>query len=94
MKNFVDLLIILNQVYLKIIMFGFLIAMIKGTYDKNQKAETQNKYKARCDMNQVSFNLYKKIPFTSSIETDLVVVSAHFNEYIEIINDSEELWKK
>jgi hypothetical protein len=32
----------INQVYLKIIMFGFLIAMIKTTYDTNLKNKLMN----------------------------------------------------
>ena len=65
-------------------MFGFLIAMIKNTYDRNEKQKVTNKYASRCDMNQVSFNFFRKLPFSQTFETDLVVVSAHFNDPVEI----------
>ena len=83
-----------NQVYLKIIMFGFLIAMIKNTYDRNQRMRENNKYIQRCEMNQVSYNIYRLIPFVPVLETDLIVVSAYFAEPIDIINDGEEIAKK
>ena len=94
MTTSIELITVINQVYLKIIMFGFLIAMIKNTYDRNSKQYHQNKYSSRCEMNQVSYNIYKRLPFTSTFETDLVVVSAYFAEPIDIITDNDDIWKK
>ena len=48
-----------------------------------------NKYIYRSEMNQVSYNIYRLIPFVPVFETDLIVVSAYFDEPIEIINDEE-----
>ena len=44
MIYFSHLVKLINEVYLKIIMFGFLIAMIKTTYDKNIKNKLQNMF--------------------------------------------------
>ena len=75
-------------------MFGFLIAMIKGTFDRIKKAEIANKYVSRCIMNQDSYNFYRKVPFVVDFETDLVVVSGHFADPIEINLGKENIWKK
>jgi hypothetical protein len=40
-----------DEVYLKIIMLSFLIAIIKGAFDKQNKAEIENKYADRVKMN-------------------------------------------
>jgi hypothetical protein len=61
-------------------MFGFLIAMIKTTYDTNNLNKLKNKYVQRCGMNQYSYALYRLVPFVTKNETDLVVVSGFFNE--------------
>ena len=45
-------------------------------------------------MNQVSYNIYRLIPFAPVLESDLIVVSSYFAEPIEIINDDEERWKR
>jgi hypothetical protein len=42
MIYFIQLVKLTNELYLKTIMFGFLIAMIKTTYDKNVKNKMQN----------------------------------------------------
>jgi hypothetical protein len=81
---------LINQVYLKIIMFGFLIAMIKNTFDRNNKLKEHNMYIQRCEMNQISFNIYRLIPFVSVFETDLVVVSSYFeNNKVEMNVDED-----
>ena len=64
MTKFVQTVQVINQIYLKIIMFGFLIAMIKNTYDLNEKHKITNKYASRCEMNQVSFNFFRMLPFS------------------------------
>ena len=69
-----------NELYLKVIMFGFLIAMIKTTYDKNGKNRMQSTYTQRCEMNCYSYDLYKAFPFVNIYESDLFVISAHFEE--------------
>jgi hypothetical protein len=78
--HFCVLIETINQVYLKIIMFGFLIAMIKSTYDNNNKNKLKNGYVQRCGMNQFSYSLYRLIPLIGKKETDLVVVSAYFSD--------------
>lgn len=40
-----------DEVYLKIIMLSFLIAIIKGAFDKQNKAEIESKYADRVKMN-------------------------------------------
>ena len=75
-------------------MFGFLIAMIKGTFDRIKKEEVSNKYVSRCEMNQVSYNFYRKVPFNVDFETDLVVVSGLFADPIEINLKADEIWRK
>ena len=94
MTNIVNTVKYINQVYLKIIMFAFLIAMIKGTFDTIKKLEVPNKYMSRCDMNQTSFNIYRWIPLATTFETDLVVVSAHFADSIEINVNKDEIWRQ
>jgi hypothetical protein len=42
MQRFTSFISAINQVYLKIIMFGFLIAMIKTTCENNNKFKIQN----------------------------------------------------
>lgn len=73
---------------------GFLIAMIKNTYDRNEKSKLSNKYASRCEMNQVSFNFFRMLPFSQTFETDLVVISAHFNDPVEINLKKDDIWKK
>ena len=68
-------------------MFGFLIAMIKNTFDKNTSKKHHNKYINKCKMNQIAYNIYRLIPFVPSFETDLAVVSAHFESRIIFIKD-------
>jgi hypothetical protein len=75
-------------------MFGFLIAMIKNTFDRNNQKKEHNKYIQRCEMNQVSYNIYKLIPFVPVFETDLVVISAYFESQIEIIRNPDKLFRK
>ena len=75
-------------------MFGFLLAMIKGTFDRIKHDEVSNKYRSRCEMNQVSYNFYRTIPFMVDFETDLVVVSGHFADPIEINLKEDEIWRK
>ena len=75
-------------------MFGFLIAMIKGTFDRIKKAEIANKYVSRCIMNQDSYNFYRKVPFVVDFETDLVVVSGLFSDPIEINLKKDVIWRK
>jgi hypothetical protein len=66
-------------------MFAFLIAMIKGTFDTIKKLEVPNKYHSRCEMNQVSYNFFRRFPYLgTTFETDLIVVSAYFADPIEI----------
>ena len=59
-------------------MFGFLIAMIKSTYDTNNANKLKNQYVQRCGMNQYSYALYRLNPFVTKNETDLIVVSGFF----------------
>ena len=61
-------------------MFGFLIAMIKNTFDRNVSLKEHNKYHQRCEMNQVSYNIYRLLPLISVFDTDLVVVSSYFED--------------
>lgn len=75
-------------------MFGFLIAMIKRTFDRGYHDEVSNKYMSRCEMNQVSYNFYRIIPFNVDFETDLVVVSGLFADPIEINLGEDEIWRK
>ena len=75
-------------------MFGFLIAMIKNTFDRNNQKKEHNKYIQRCEMNQVSYNIYKLIPFVPVFDTDLVVISAYFEGQIEIIRNPDKLFRK
>ena len=44
-------------------------------------------------MNQVSFNIYRLVPFVSVFDTDLVVVSSYFEDQVEIIKDANKLFK-
>jgi hypothetical protein len=84
MIYFIHLVKLTNELYLKTIMFGFLIAMIKTTYDKNVKNRMQNMYTQRCEMNQYSYHLYRAFPFVDIYESDLFVISAHFESNPEV----------
>ena len=75
-------------------MFGFLIAMIKNTFDRNNKLKEHNIYIQRCEMNQVSYNIYRLIPFVAVFDTDLVVVSAFFESKISFIKDAQKAFRK
>jgi len=85
---------LINQIYLKIIMFGFLISLIKNTFDRNNLKKEHNRYIQRCEMNQVSYNIYRLIPLVSIFDTDLVVISAYFENKIEFIKDASKLFRK
>ena len=61
-------------------MFGFLLAMIKTTYDKNNLNRLSIMYTQRCEMNLFSYNIYKNYPFADIYENDLLVVSSNFKE--------------
>ena len=45
-------------------------------------------------MNQVSYNICRFIPFLTAPLTDLLVVSAHFEEVVDVINDDETKFRK
>jgi hypothetical protein len=45
-------------------------------------------------MNQVSYNIYKLIPFVATFDTDLIVVSSFFEANIEFIRNPDKLFKK
>ena len=51
MHHIIMFLQMFDEVYLKIIMLSFLIAIIKGAFDKQMKAEMENKYVDRTKMN-------------------------------------------
>jgi len=55
------LLTIFNEIYLKIIMLSFLIAIVKKTFDTQMKIEKQNIYEQRSDMNKESSTVFNQI---------------------------------
>jgi len=61
LENFVMLLTIFNEIYLKIIMLSFLIAIVKKTFDTQMKIEKQNIYEQRSDMNKESSTVFNQI---------------------------------
>ena len=67
-----------DEVYLKIIMLSFLIAIIKGAFDKQMKAEIENKYADRARMN-MEYASNQKL-FRSFEAGDSIVVSAHIED--------------
>jgi hypothetical protein len=42
---------IFNEIYLKIIMLSFLIALIKGIFDQQKERKDENNYRDRAEMN-------------------------------------------
>lgn len=54
-------LTIINELYIKIIMLSFLIAIVKTTFAKQSAVEKQNTYKQRTGMNKESSNVYNQI---------------------------------
>ena len=51
-------LTIINEIYLKIIMLSFLIAIVKKTFDTQMKIEKENIYGQRSDMNKESSTVF------------------------------------
>ena len=90
MHYFIIVMTFINQVYLQIIMFSFLIAMVKRTFDEQTKFRAEMKLSQRCAMNQASHNLYFKIPFTVPHQTDLIVIQANFPK----VHDEDDEIKK
>ena len=80
MVHFCDMIETVNLVYLKIIMFSFLIAIINTTYRTSDANKQRNHFVQRCGMNQYSYQLCRLLPFIYKNETDLMVVSAFFND--------------
>lgn len=70
------LLTIFNEIYLKIIMLSFLIAIVKKTFDTQMKIEMENKYSLRCAMNKESSTAFNMIGLLD--QQDMFVLSAQF----------------
>ena len=79
MDTFIMLLQILNEVYLKIIMLSFLIAIVKKSFDKQMRQELTNLYNLRCRLNKESSTVIRQFGFLE--ETDLLVLSAQFENF-------------
>jgi hypothetical protein len=54
-------LTILNEIYLKIIILSFLIAVVGKTFKTQGEIEKQTFYEQRCDMNKECSNVYNQI---------------------------------
>jgi len=81
MDTFIMAVQILNEVYLKIIMLSFLIAIVKKSFDNQMKSEVQNRYNSRCDQNLESSNVMRQIGLLD--ESDILVLSATFEDFAE-----------
>ena len=79
MDTFIMAVQILNEVYLKIIMLSFLIAIVKKSFDNQMKSEVQNRYNSRCDQNLESSNVMRQIGLLE--ESDILVLSAQFEDF-------------
>ena len=76
LENFVMLLTIFNEIYLKIIMLSFLIAIVKKTFDTQMKIEKQNIYEQRSDMNKESSTVFNQIGLLE--QQDMFILSCQF----------------
>jgi len=78
MDHLIMVLEIFNEIYLKIIILSFLIAIVKKSFDTQMKSATQNNYKQRCDMNKESSSMFRQVGLLQ--ETDVLVLSAQFEQ--------------
>lgn len=76
LENFVMALTIFNEIYLKIIMLSFLIAIVKKTFDTQMKIEKQNVYGQRSDMNKESSTVFNSIGLLE--QQDMFILSCQF----------------
>ena len=67
-------LTIFNEIYLKIIMLSFLIAICDNTFASQMLIETQNKYQQRCEMNKESCSVLKWLGLLD--QQDMFILSA------------------
>jgi hypothetical protein len=68
------LLTIINEIYLKIIMLSFLIAIVKKTFDTQMKIEAQNFYEQRSGMNTESSTVFNQLGLLD--QQDMFILSA------------------
>ena len=76
LANGVMVLTIINELYIKIIMLSFLIAIVKTTFANQSRIEKQNSYKQRTGMNKESSNVYNQIGVMD--QQDIFVLSCQF----------------
>jgi hypothetical protein len=72
--EFLMVLTILNEIYLKIIMLSFLIAIVKKTFDNQMKIEKQNFYDMRSSMNTESSTVFNQLGLLD--QQDMFILSA------------------
>ena len=82
---------IFNEIYLKIIMLSFLIALVKTTFTDQNRIANQNKYQQRCEMNTESSTAIKMVGFLE--EADMLILSAQF-DHVEKVDHIGDLRKE
>jgi hypothetical protein len=67
---------LVNQLFVKTILLSFLIAIVKGSYDKLMKQEVKLSYASKAIMNNKTSNFLKTFGLLS--ETDMISISADY----------------
>ena len=78
MDHIIMVLQILNEVYLKIIVLSFLIAVVGRSFATQMKTAIQNQYQQRCEMNNESAIAMRLIGLLQ--ESEVLVLSAQFEK--------------
>lgn len=82
---------LVNQLFVKTILLSFLIAIVKGSYDKLMKQEIKLSYASKAVMNNKTSNFLKTFGLLS--ETDMISISADY-EVAAPSSDSGKLKKE
>lgn len=67
---------LVNQLFVKTILLSFLIAIVKGSYDKLMKQEIKLSYASKAVMNNKTSNFLATFGLLS--ETDMISISADY----------------